>query len=245
MTSTRARGAVGYAALWVADQDRAAEFFRAALGWSYSDEGPLHRMRANTDLPQSIVALSALPDGVWDDWTRHNTMFLSHAVGDVAAAVAHIRAAGGRAEEHTDGPHGHTANCTDGQGMAFAVHTDSGERDAAAPPPQNGGLAYLTLQVPDADRATAFFRDVFGWGFTPGSVPGGYQIDGLAPMGGLLGGQRQASVVPTYAVDDVHHTVARIRAAGGTATEPEAKPYGTLSHCADDQGTRFSVGQLS
>lgn len=244
MTSTTAQGAVGYAALWVADPDSAARFFSAAMGWSYRDEGPLHRMIADVQPPQSIVDLAALPAGVWDGWPRHNTMFLSHAVDDVDAAVARIRAAGGHASDPTDEPHGRGASCTDDQGMVFAIHAGDGEPPATAAQPGRGRLAYLTLQVTDSARARTFFRDVFGWGFTPGTHADGYQIDGLHPMGGLHGGHDRPSVVPMYAVDDIRDTVLRIRAAGGTASEPELKPYGVLSSCADDQRTRFDAGQL-
>jgi len=34
-----------------------------------------------------------------------------------------------------------------------------------------------------------------------------------------------------------------LRAAGGSATEPERHDYGWTSDCADDQGTHFYLGQ--
>jgi predicted enzyme related to lactoylglutathione lyase len=52
------------------------------------------------------------------------------------------------------------------------------------------------------------------------------------------------TTVPMYKVDDVVAAVAAVRAAGGTATEPEQLPYGLSSTCADDQGARFYLGQL-
>jgi predicted enzyme related to lactoylglutathione lyase len=47
-----------------------------------------------------------------------------------------------------------------------------------------------------------------------------------------------------YQVDDVHAAVARVRAAGGTATEPDQQPYGITSEAVDDQGTHFYLGQI-
>ena len=47
-----------------------------------------------------------------------------------------------------------------------------------------------------------------------------------------------------YRVDDIAVAVERVRAAGGTATEPERQPYGITSDCVDDQGTRFHLGRL-
>jgi predicted enzyme related to lactoylglutathione lyase len=47
-----------------------------------------------------------------------------------------------------------------------------------------------------------------------------------------------------YLVDDIGAAVERVRAAGGTASDPERQPYGVTSDCVDDQGTRFYLGQL-
>jgi predicted enzyme related to lactoylglutathione lyase len=46
-----------------------------------------------------------------------------------------------------------------------------------------------------------------------------------------------------YRVDDIHAAVERVRAEGGSATDPERQPYGLSSTCVDDQGTRFYLGQ--
>lgn len=237
MTTTGIHGTVGYAALWVADPDRAATFFATALGWSYSDVGPQHRMVAGASPPQSIVSLAALPAGVWDDWPRYNTMFLSQGVDDADAAVERIRSAGGRSEDPVDTDHGRSANCMDDQGLPFAVHEgDSHGHDR---------IGYLTFEVADSARARAFFGAVFGWAFSAGSDDDGWQVDEMYPMTGLHGGHGQPTVVPMYAVDDIGPTVNRVRAAGGTATVPERRPYGLLSSCADDQGTRFHVGEMA
>ena len=48
-----------------------------------------------------------------------------------------------------------------------------------------------------------------------------------------------------FAVDDIAAAVERVRAAGGTATDPERQPYGTTSDCTDDQGLRFYLGELT
>ncbi|MDN5855495.1 MAG: VOC family protein, partial [Actinomycetia bacterium] len=174
-------GAVGYAALWVADLARAAAFYADALGWSYTEVAEQHRMVDDPTLPRSIVALAALPPGVWDEWPRHNTLFLSHAVDDLSGAVERVRTAGGRVHAADSG-----ADCVDDQGMPFSLHTAGGA--APGTDTAHGRLAYLTFEVTDAARARAFLGAVFGWGFAPGNVEDGWQIDGLAPMGGLHGG---------------------------------------------------------
>ncbi len=63
-------------------------------------------------------------------------------------------------------------------------------------------------------------------------------------MVGIAGGRPKACCVPMYQVDDIHSAVARVRAAGGTATEPEQQPYGVTAEAVDDQGTRFYLGQM-
>jgi len=69
-------------------------------------------------------------------------------------------------------------------------------------------------------------------------------VDDSAPMVGLQGGHPQVTIVPMYRVDDIETAVARVRAAGGTSTDPEVQPYGISADCVDDQGTRFHLGQL-
>jgi uncharacterized glyoxalase superfamily protein PhnB len=239
----RSEGDLGYASLWVPDVGLAATFFSAVLGWSYYGHGPEHRMVEGADPHHGIVELSALPAGLWDTWPRHATLFASHAVADVEAAVGRVRAAGGQATAPHEESFGRTAECLDDQGMPFAVYQDT---PAAAPAasPGDGQIAYLTFEVPDSARARAFFGAVFGWSFTPGRVADGWQIEGMTRMGGISGGHAEPTIVPMYAVDDIAGTVARVREAGGTATDPEAQPYGTTSFCADDQGTRFHLGEL-
>jgi predicted enzyme related to lactoylglutathione lyase len=47
-----------------------------------------------------------------------------------------------------------------------------------------------------------------------------------------------------WRVDDIATAVAAARAHGGDASEPARQPYGLISECADDQGSRFYLGQL-
>ncbi len=63
-------------------------------------------------------------------------------------------------------------------------------------------------------------------------------------MSGIGGGADQPLTKPMWLVDDIRSAVERVRAAGGTATEPEQQPYGVTSECVDDQGSEFYLGQL-
>jgi uncharacterized protein len=106
-----------------------------------------------------------------------------------------------------------------------------------------GDLGSASLWVPDADEAAAFYAAVLGWEYGPAGDPRGRQVPGVAPPQGLWGGQPRSTLFCSYVVDDAAATVARVRAAGGQASEPEPRPYGLTADCTDDQGIRFAVHQ--
>jgi uncharacterized glyoxalase superfamily protein PhnB len=161
------------------------------------------------------------------------TLFCRWAVPDVDAAVAAVRAAGGTAEEPVDSEDGRVADCTDDQGLRFALTTPSGPaRDTTAP----GELAYVTLRFPDTLRARAFYGTVLGWRFTPGREPGHWNVAETAA--GIAEGAGPTAV-PMFAVPDVRAAAALVRDAGGTATDPAFAGYGTSTDCRDDQGAPF------
>jgi len=230
-------GDVGYASLWLPDVDRAAAFYAAVLGWRYApSHGPGSRQVEGQSLHHGLFGGQA-----------HPTLFLCFAVEDIDAAVDRVRAAGGTAGAPDDTRHGRLSDCVDDQGVPFSVFEPPAGPGAGRGEPartSQGDLAYVTMEVVDSGRARAFYGSVLGWRFTPGRVEDGWQVDDVAPMVGLSGGHPVATTVPMYQVDDIVAAVARVRAAGGTATEPERQPYGITATCADDQGTRLYLGQL-
>jgi uncharacterized glyoxalase superfamily protein PhnB len=231
------QGDIGYASLWVPDVERAQSFFASVLGWTYAP-GSGDQGRRVADVEPHL--------GLWGG-VGPNTLFLCYFVDDVDAAVLRVRAAGGEAHEPTDAPYGRVADCTDDQGTAFAVFRPlSGEPGPrlAQHGTRQGELAYITLEVPDSSKTRAFYGAVLGWRVTPGSVDDGFQVDDVRPGTGIHGGHDRATTLPMYLVDDIEAAVERVRAAGGTATDPERQPYGVTSDCVDDQGTRFYLGEL-
>lgn len=230
-------GDVGYASLQVPDIDRAKAFFGSVLGWTFAP--------GSTPQGAQVEGLS-MSQGLWGGQPRSN-LLLCIAVDDVDSAVERIWAAGGRVEEPTDEPYGRIANCVDDQGMAFAVFTPPpGVRQGrgTANGEHHGDISYLTLHVVDSARTRAFFGQVLGWHFSPGRVEDGWGVDGIVPMTGIAGGHAVDTVLPMYRVDDIVAAIQRVRASGGTATDPVERPYGWESECTDDQGTRFYLGQL-
>jgi uncharacterized glyoxalase superfamily protein PhnB len=226
------QGDIGYVSLWLPDVARGAAFFGSVLGWSYAPPAAG---------PGRQVVGTSLSHGLYGGQPR-SSLFLCFVVDDVDAAVERVRAAGGTAEPPTDEPYGRLANCTDDQGMPFALNTPAPlariSRRAAAGM-RHGDLIYMTLEVRDSARTRAFFDRVLGWQFTPGRVADGWNVVDVVPMSGLAGGHADTAVVPMYRVDDIGAAVARVRAGGGTSTPPARQPYGVSVECTDDQGTRF------
>lgn len=230
-------GDTAYVSLWVPDVERAAAFFSAVLGWEVVGDGPGRQVHGTTP-PQGLWGAEGPP-----------TAFCCYAVDDIAAACARVEAAGGEAGTPTVEPYGTVATCTDDQGARFALVelSPAGDGPVADPPMhglRTGDVAYLVISTPDSTAARAFYGAVLGWEFTGGRASNGWNVERVAPMSGLAGGAERPGVMPMYLVDDIASAVGRVRAAGGTSTEPEQRPYGLEAECADDQGTRFYLGQL-
>jgi predicted enzyme related to lactoylglutathione lyase len=108
--------------------------------------------------------------------------------------------------------------------------------------PRQGDIAYVSLWVPDAERATTFFSHVLGWRYADVARPGrAHQVEGLNVSHGIIGDQPRSTLLLCFTVDDVDAALERVRSAGG-ATEPAMdEPYGRVAGCTDDQGVRFAV----
>jgi uncharacterized glyoxalase superfamily protein PhnB len=102
-----------------------------------------------------------------------------------------------------------------------------------------GDLYYFTLQVPDVDRAKAFFGATLGWEFP--DPQGGHIGNISAPPGGIAAGGAGAPAVLYFVVDDIEAVAARVRELGGTAAEPVHYESGWDVACTDDQGTPFHL----
>lgn len=225
-------GDIGYISVWAPDADRAAAFYGHVLGWTYDPAS--HRV-TNTDLPTGISANPGPP-----------TLFCCYAVADVRAARVSITEAGGVPGEIHDTEYGVMLDATDPHGVAFAVYEPPAGRKR---PELNGSgpgeLSYVTYEVADSAAFREFYGRVLGWTFEPGRVADGWQVQGTHPMAGAAGGSTNSTTVPMWTVSDIHAAVARVRAAGGTVlAEPARQPYGVTAECADDQGSRFYLGEF-
>lgn len=113
-------------------------------------------------------------------------------------------------------------------GRAGVVRDHSGHRWMAVRQPPStrpGDVVFTSLWVPDAAVARRFFEAALG--FAPD----------------LHGGHQQPTLLLCFGVADLEAAIARVRAAGGTATEPRDRPYGRVSDAVDDFGLPFALHQ--
>jgi predicted enzyme related to lactoylglutathione lyase len=128
----------------------------------------------------------------------------------------------------------------------FAYETvDLGQRAEAHAPslPLAPGLGYFTVDVPDGARAAAFYGALLGWDARPGSQPGGFHVENIAPPGGIAGGAAAPSVTVYFRVADVRSAAERVRELGGTVLSETTYPSGGNASCLDDQGVPFQLWQ--
>lgn len=239
-------GDLGYVSYQVPDVERAVAFYGAVLGWSFEPPaGPGHPGRLVRDAAPMTNLWPA--DGV-------PGLHLCWRVDDMSEARERVEAGGGSAGPVEQQDWGALAMCTDDQGAAFSLWEPTAQAraetagiDPAARPlngTRAGDISYMTMEVADSVRARAFYGLVLGWSFRPGRVPDGWAVEGPMPMHGLSGGHGEATAVAQFRVDDIHDAVARVRSAGGSATDPVHAGYGWSADCTDDQGVRFYLGQL-
>ncbi len=168
------------------------------------------------------------------------TVSLTAAVDDVDGTVIRAVGAGATLERPpADNPYGRNAVIRDPYGHRWILSAQS----AAIESIRQGDIGYVSLWVPDVDRAATFFASVLGWTYRPGVTAGARQVDNPRFSHGLHGGHDRSNLFLCFAVDDIDAAIERVRAAGGTADEPTSEAYGSIANCIDDQGSPFAVYQ--
>jgi len=229
-------GDIAYVSLWVPDLEKAVGFWGGVLGWELEPaSGPDGRQIRDIRPHHGIYGGQGKA-----------LLFVCYLVEDLDSAVGRVLDAGGSAEAPTAQAYGRVSMCKDNQGMALGLWE---------PPPgqwpdrwaingeRHGDVSYVTLHVVDSRLARSFYGAVLGWEFEPGRVADGWGPRDVSPMMGMAGGHADCTASAMYRVDDLASVVARVRQAGGTATDPVDQPYGSMSECHDDQGTHFWLGQ--
>lgn len=108
-----------------------------------------------------------------------------------------------------------------------------------------GGVSYLRIAAPDAERSAAFYAAAFGWRTrgradsfedATGHIIGHFMTD--LPVAG------EAGVVPYVYVEDIDQTLAKVTEAGGEVTTepyPEGDLWVAMTH--DPAGNAVGVWQ--
>jgi predicted enzyme related to lactoylglutathione lyase len=113
-----------------------------------------------------------------------------------------------------------------------------------------GELAFFELGVEDADRARAFYGQMFGWRFEPGPSGQGFQIGTPNVPGGLHGDDPGATPYLFFRVYDIETALDRVRELGGAVEDMDVEGeeasvarFGRFKVCRDDQGSPFGLHQ--
>jgi predicted enzyme related to lactoylglutathione lyase len=201
---------------------------------------------AELELGDAVLMLAEQSD-LWPDVpvrAPDNPATFSHTlhlqVDDVDGTTARARAAGAAVERPpTDQPYGRGSVIVDPFGHRWML---------LKPPPggtryRQGDVANVTLNAPDAAAAKDFYEAVLLVPFSPPHAGTWRTTEIEPPLGILPSGGAAPSVELSFRVDDIAAAVARVRAAGGVAADPERRPFGLSAECTDDQGTVFRLWQ--
>jgi predicted enzyme related to lactoylglutathione lyase len=106
-----------------------------------------------------------------------------------------------------------------------------------------GEPSHFEIGVPDAQRARAFYGELFGWSFTTTTGENAW-IETPGARGGLHDEDDEKNIVVYFAVSDIEAAAMRVRKLGGHADEPGPEADGgRFCACRDDQGVSFGLHQ--
>jgi uncharacterized glyoxalase superfamily protein PhnB len=231
----------------------ALEWYAAALGARLRSEPvfmPDGRVgHAEIEIGGALVMLAdEFPDIGHSSPSRERGVHVSlHlSVDNVDEVVDSAVALGAELERPpNDAEYGRNATIRDPFGHRWLIFADRVpdppvDRDAVGVA-RHGDIGYVSLWVPDADRATSFFARVLGWEYAPVRERHARQVEGLGLHHGIWGRVARPTLFCCFAVADLDTAVERVRRAGGVAGEPQIEPYGSISECVDDQGVQFAI----
>jgi len=110
-----------------------------------------------------------------------------------------------------------------------------------APGRRFGDVGYITMMVPDGNRARRFYGELFGWTLEDGHEPGAFHISSITPPAGIQGGVEDGEMRLYFRVDDIETAAQRVRDLGGEVLSVSDYDSGGNAECRDDQGMRFDL----
>lgn len=115
-----------------------------------------------------------------------------------------------------------------------------------------GRVLRFELQVPDPERAAAFYASTFGWRFVkmPGVRDYWFIRTGEAGDEGIDGGlmrspDGETRTTNSIEVSSIDEYLAKVRQNGGQVVVPKTTVpgMGYFAYCSDDQGLLFGVSE--
>jgi predicted enzyme related to lactoylglutathione lyase len=225
--------------LRVADADRAGVFFGVLFSWETErvpfDDHVSH-YTVNTDVTVRLRDDPGAPP-----------VIPNYRVGDVAATIRAVKAAGGTISASDPEPDGGGwAQGTDDQGLPLLVYRPGRYHEHAPPSRRPTGQVGLVFVREDLPRARAFYGSLFGWALQP-EYPGSHYANAVPRVGVFDEAAVSGEPVPVSAtlfleVDALEPALARVAEVGGVAGEVDHTmgPY-VSAVCTDDQGTVFGL----
>ncbi|RZS44163.1 hypothetical protein EV193_10138 [Herbihabitans rhizosphaerae] len=246
VTENQPNGTPTWIDLGVPDIDRALEFYGALFGWEF-EKGPAeygsYTMCRHNGKRAAAISQNAEPgEGTW--WNMYV------AADDCDATAKRVVDAGGTLviEPMDIMDQGRMAIAKDPTGAQFGLWQGRAHLGCEIVNEPNA-LVRNDLVTPNPGPAREFYATVFDYtldanpdmpefDFTFLRLPAGNEI------GGIMGNPEAPSSrwETLFEVADTDETVARARAAGGTATDPEDTVYVRQSQITDPFGTPFTVG---
>jgi predicted enzyme related to lactoylglutathione lyase len=112
-----------------------------------------------------------------------------------------------------------------------------------------GKIVHFELPAADADRATGFWKGLFGWD-VGGSAMEGFDYRMFQASddqgGAIYPGEDNAGTGPIvyFDTDEIEASIAKVRELGGQADDKQPVPtHGWFAACKDTEGNSFSLWQ--
>jgi uncharacterized protein len=242
-------GVPSWVDLATSDVAAAADFYSSLFGWEVPAGSPEfggYRMALQGGRTVAGIGPQMQP-GVPVAWATYV------ATSDADATAKAVSDAGGQTfmppMDVMDA--GRMAVFGDSTGAAFGVW-QAGNHTGAGIVNEPVSLSWNELATREPDKASAFYRDVFGWqaqshpSYTEWSLDGENSIAGMMPMDENFPAEVPPHWRVYFSVVDTDATVAKATELGGAVHQPPMDiPQGRIATLGDPQGAMFSVIQLA
>ncbi|KUH84709.1 VOC family protein [Mycobacterium sp. IS-1556] len=156
-------------------------------------------------------------------------------VADTDRALARARERGATVQQDVGEAHGaRSATIVDPFGHRWML---SGPLTGSAVPIQHGDVGYVSVWVPDAERAAAFYGHVLGWSYDPAT----HQVTNTDQRIGIYSVASAQGMLCCYAVTDLDGARQSIVDGGGVVGQTQEFDFGTVLDATDPAGAALAV----